>query len=501
MARIVYRRLPFRALVNWYSTRRYNPVVHLDNLRLILRKECGLEPTDVVLVGFSGGPDSLTLLHVLESLGQPLVAAHFDHGLRPESGEEAQHAEAVARSLGVPFVAQRGDVAGFAGQEKLSLEEAARILRYQFLFRAADDQRAAAVAVAHNADDQVETVLMHLLRGAGPQGLRGMPYRAKPNAWSESLPLVRPLLAVWRSEIEEYCNANNLRPLLDPSNSDQTFFRNRLRHELVPLMESYVPGFKQRLAQTSALVGEESDLVDELARRVWHGVLSQRGDGFVQLNRRALLHEPRALQAAILRRAMTELRPNQRDVDFDALRRAQRIISDGRAATPTDWAAGLYLLVEGERIWVADWEADLPVDWPQAPEAPTHVEVPFDVDLGRGWRVRAAARERDGVGPVELSDLGARENLAQLDFDVVGEELALRRRRPGDRFQPLGMESGSLKLADFMINEKMPLRARAGWPLLCKGDEIVWVPGYRLAHPYRVADGTKRILEIELVRT
>lgn len=461
-------------------------------MRLTLEKECSIDHSDLVLVGFSGGPDSLTLLHALNLLGQPLIAAHLDHGLRPGSMAEAQNAAKVAGSLGVSFISERAGVAGFASQNKLSIEEAARHLRYQFLFRLAAKHQAAAVAVAHNADDQVETVLMHLLRGAGPEGLRGMPYRAVPNMWSPTLPLVRPLLSVWRSEIEQYCAANDLQPVIDPSNQDQIFFRNRLRHELIPLMENYVSGFKQRLVQTARLIGDETEMMADLVRQAWRRVLSQRGDGYIQFDRRSLLAEPSVIQSGLLRAALAELRPQQRDLDFDAVKRAQQIIGAGRATTPVDWLAGLYLLSEGDRIWIADWGADLPVDWPQAPEIPVNLEVPFDVDLGGGWRLGGSTNHPESSG--------GRENLARLDLDVAGDEFTVRRRLPGDRFQPLGMEHGMLKLSDFMINEKVPQRARESWPLVCKGDEIVWVPGYRLAHPYRVTDRTERILEIKLAK-
>lgn len=464
----------------------------LDRLRLTLRRECSVEPSDLVLLGFSGGPDSLALLHVLRSLDQPLIAAHLDHSLRPGSALDAENAASAARAMDVPFVSERADVAGFASHNKLSIEEAARHLRYQFLFRVAAENKASAVVVAHNADDQVETVLMHLLRGAGPEGLRGMAYRALPNAWSDAIPLVRPLLGVWRSEIEEYCGANNLQPIVDPSNRDTTFFRNRLRHELVPLMESYVPGFKQRLTQTASLIGDQVTLMGELVPKAWRRVLSRRGEGYVQLDRRGWLGEHPAMQSAILRRALAELRPQQRDLDYDAVQRARGLIEVSGATAPQDWLAGLCLLVEGDRIWIADWDVDLPIDWPQAPEAPIHAQVPFDLDLGRGWRLRTAV--------AELRSTGAGENLARLDLDAAGEELTIRRRRPGDRFQPLGMEPGTLKISDFMINEKMPQRARETWPLVCKGDEIVWVPGFRLAHPYRVTDRTERVLEIELAK-
>jgi tRNA(Ile)-lysidine synthase len=153
------------------------------------------------------------------------------------------------------------------------------------------------------------------------------------------------------------------------------------------------------------------------------------------------------------------------------------------------------LMVETNQIWIADWESELPVSWPLAPAQAVNVEVPSTTNLDGGWRL--AIRPADN----NLSSIGNDDPYqALLDTDEVGEELILRRRRPGDRFQPLGMSSGSLKLSDFMINEKMPKRAREGWPLVCKGDEIVWVPGYRLAHPYRVRQKSRHTLHLQLAK-
>ena len=147
----------------------------------------------------------------------------------------------MAEERGLSFVLGCTDVSALAEEQKLSIEEAARVARYRFLFEQARQLKAQAVAVAHNADDQVETVLMHLLRGAGLGGLKGMPYRAILPVWDEAIPLVRPLLGVWRSEIEVYCRQHSLEPIEDASNQDTTFFRNRLRHQLLPTLQEYNP--------------------------------------------------------------------------------------------------------------------------------------------------------------------------------------------------------------------------------------------------------------------
>lgn len=457
-----------------------------------LRRDCAVAPGQTIVLGFSGGPDSLALLHALCPLGQPLIAAHLDHALRPASAAEAERAGQMAEAMKVPFITERAEVAGYAKEQGLSVEEAARELRYRFLFRVAAEQGAAAVAVAHHADDQVETVLMHLLRGAGMAGLRGMAWRALPHAWSETLPLVRPLLGTWRQEILEYCAAHRLDPIQDPSNQERTYFRNQLRHELTPQLERLAPGFKRRLAQSADLLAADYELIAMIVGEAWQRCLVAQGEGYLQFAKTALLAEPLAAQRGLLRRALAELRPAQSELDFASVQRALELIEDSHATGSVDWTAGLYLLVEGDSLWIADRAAELPVDWPAAPEGAVNLEVPVEIALNVGWQLK--------MSQVDRSNASLDGFQAQLDLDRVGEELVLRRPRPGDRFQPLGMARGRLKLSDFFINEKLPQRARRAWPLVCRaaGDEIVWVPGHRLAHAYRLQEDTKRVLEMRM---
>lgn len=466
-----------------------------DNLDRVLRDECKLVLDAPVLIGFSGGPDSSALLRAMHGLGYRLIVAHLDHGLRSESAEDARHAERVAAAYGLPFFSARVDVGALARAGKLSIEEAARVERYKFLFRLARDHGAQAVAVAHNADDQAETVLMHLLRGAGTAGLRGMALRLLPNQWSESIPLVRPLLGIWRSEVLEYCQVYGLKPLHDASNADTAFFRNKLRHDLLPMLESYALGVKTRLLHSAELLSADHDLMEKLVQEAWRGCLAQRSQDFLAFDRAAFLAAPLALQRALLRRALAELRPQQRDIDFDAVERALNAIRVG-ATRQQDWLAGLFVMIERQMIWIADWTAELPADWPQAPAEAVHIEVPASLELNFGWQLSLAEVGTQGLQ--SRAEQNRDRYQAWLDLDASGDELLLRRPRPGDRFQPLGMPSGSLRLADLFVNEKLPRRARATWPLLCKGEQIVWVPGYRLAQPVRLQASSQRALQVQL---
>lgn len=456
--------------------------------------EAGLSKEWPCVIGFSGGPDSFALLNALHGLGWPLVIAHLDHGLRPESAADAIRAKQQSEVYNFPFVTERAEVSALVAEGGLSVEEAGRNARYEFLFRVAQDRHAQAVVVAHNADDQSETVLMHLLRGAGSAGLRGMALRSLPNSWSTQIPLVRPLLGISRTEILNYCQLHGLNPILDASNNDPAYFRNKLRHEVLPALERVAPGIRLRLQHSAELLAADYGLIEHLAQEAWRRCLAERGPDFVGLDRAMFLAEPLALQRALLRRAAAELRPLQRDVDFRAIELALQAINKAQSA-PQDWLAGLCILVEGDRIWLADWDADLPVAWPQIAEDRINIKAPGTQELNNGWRFTLAEDDPNLAAAESNTD----RYQAWFDLDVVGDDLELRRAQPGDKVQLLGMQ-GSQSLADLFTNAKLPRRARAAWPLLSKGADIVWVPGLRVAHPFRLQPASRRALHAHLQR-
>jgi tRNA(Ile)-lysidine synthase len=470
---------------------------------------CQLQPDRAVLVGVSGGPDSLCLMSLLHRSGYPLIIAHLDHGLRPEAGADAAMVQRYAGSLGLPCLLDQVDVRGYAGDHSLSLEEAARELRYRFLFEQAETFHAQAVAVGHTADDQVETVLMHLLRGTGLQGLRGMTYRSLPTAWSQEIPLVRPLLEFWRREIIAYIRENELIPALDASNLDTTYFRNRLRHELLPYLEQFNPQIRQSLWRTAQVLEAEDAFIESALDAAWDDVCAEMGQGsgkfdgkgYAALTRSALLAQPLAIQRRLLRRAVGRLRPGLRDVDFQTIERGLASFSAGQGGSQCDLVAGLRLRVEGDQVWIYDRLADLPSqDWPQlGTSRQVSLEVPGSVQLQDGWVLCADFEEDSAIAHAQAGE-NSDQYQAWIDYDRLQPPLSLRRRKAGDRFKPLGLDGRSIKISDFMINLKIPVRARDHWPLVMSGEEILWVPGCRLAHPFRLTPDTRRAVHLHLDR-
>lgn len=473
----------------------------IERLRTILEKDCQLVKTQPILVGVSGGPDSLCLLIALHQLGYPVIVAHLNHGLRPEADSDALAVRGITDRLGVPFIQGIEDVADFANKNAFSVEEAARMLRYHFLFDQAGRIHAQAVAVGHTADDQVETVLMHLLRGAGLDGLKGMTIRTLPTAWSQEIPLVRPLLSIWREEVLAYCQAHGLHPVLDRSNLDTTFFRNRLRHELIPILENYNPAVRQNIWRTALVLAGDHDVLSQVISRAWEGCLIEQGPGWEAFDLRQLREQSLGLQRHLLRRAIALLRPGLRDIGFDTVTRALDFIAHPSRSKQCDLSAGLCLRSENGRLWIATWEADLPgSQWPQMiSKTSLYLDVPGELSLPMGWTLHAE-RVTNSQSTYRQALMNADPFQAWVDAENIKIPLVVRSRCPGERFFPLGMDNHSLKLADFMINVKVPRRARMAWPLVCSGPDILWVPGYRLGHTHRLQQTARRAIYLQLSR-
>ena len=478
----------------------------LPALQHILRIECGLEPDRPLVVGVSGGPDSLCLLDILHQMGYSLVVAHFDHQLRPDSGLDAARVGSLAQNLGLPFVLGSLDVAAFARERRLSIEEAARIARYRFLYAAARQHSAQAVAVAHTADDQVETVLMHLLRGAGLSGLKGMAYRSETPGWDPDgdlagvgpVPLVRPLLGIWRTEILKYCQEHHLEPMHDPSNADVAFFRNRLRHELIPYLGQYNPRIKEALWRTAQVLAADQAVLEEVTHQAWLRCVSGQGAGYVMLSLGELRGLSLGLQRGVLRQAITCLRPHLRDIDFAAVERAVDCAAQPPHTGQVDLTGGLSLYFEYERLFVMEAGALLTDDdWPQmAGGEARSLAIPGELSLDNGWAI--ACEPVHFAGWNGLSALKSSPYHAWLDAATLSQPLTVRVVRPGERFAPLGMGGHSMKLSDFFINQGLPRRARSNWPLVCSADQVAWVPGYRPAHPFRVQETTREVVHLHL---
>jgi tRNA(Ile)-lysidine synthase len=475
----------------------YNESMDMAKFPHILTEKCQLGINSQVVVGVSGGPDSLTLLDLLTRLHYPIVVAHYDHSLRPESHQEALFVQDLAGQRGLPFSLGRGDVNQMAHEQKLSIEEACRIARYHFLFQTAREYGAQCVAVAHTADDQVETVLMHLIRGAGLAGLKGMPYRAVLPEWDDQIPLVRPLLGMWREEILSYCEENRLEPVFDATNQNSIFFRNRLRNDLLPYLENYNSRIKEVVWRMAQNLGGDYELIEALTIEKWQDIFINEDQSYIIVSFNGIRTLPVGLQRNLLRHMIAKLRPALRNIDFNDLERALAFIQNPTKTSQTDLVSGVWLYLKGDHLILSEqgafWNEEilpvLPVgEWGLLP-------VPGEVKLTRDWQIRAEFAVQKNLDEIEKSQ---NEYEAWIDADSIDLPLKIRTRLPGDRFRPLGMGGHSLKLSDFFINIGLTRNIRDQIPLVCNGNDIAWIPGLRLSEKCRVRETTSRVIHLFL---
>lgn len=468
-----------------------------ERITRALINDCGVNPDLPLVVGVSGGADSLCLVHCLKDGGFKLIVGHLDHALREISAAQVSALSQHMAELGLPFFSQRQDVGEYALKNKLGIEEAARLCRYRFLFDLAREHGAQGVVVAHHADDQVETVLMHFLRGSGLSGLSGMQPTSLLSAFDPNLPLFRPMLSVYRHEIQEYCQAHGLEVLEDESNADSTYFRNRLRHELIPQLQGYNQGFKQALTRTAETLSADRQLLDSLADEAFTRALERSGEETLIFNRETFLGLHLSLQRMVLRQAFVQLRPDARDIGFDAVERALTAVADGTSPIPL--AGGLWIFCFETSIVIAPRAYQhLHADYPQMADASgIKLKRGGKVLLNAGWYLTAEimdARKYKTL-PQALKNLPMHAWLNPLDVEWP---LEVRPTRTGERWSPLGMALKHQKLSDFFVNQKIPQSARARWPLVLSGGSIVWVAGLRIAQAWRLLGDESEILHLQL---
>lgn len=480
-------------------------------------REAGLnQPGLVLLAAVSGGADSLCMLHVLSrlapGLGCEVVAAHYDHGLRDASADEAIRVAAIADSLRLRFVCERFATTNALPEGTISSEERARLVRYEFLGRAASATGAYSVAVAHTADDQAETLLMHLLRGSGTTGLAGMAPDSRP--WGAEGPkLLRPLLRARRADTVGYCAAHGLSPVLDPSNEDLRFTRNRIRHELAPELATYNPAIIQALARTAEAVTGDRHLLEGIARRTLSEIALPSAPGEVCLDRAGWRRLDAAAQRWVLRECVTAVQGDARGLRWEHVEAcrglAERASGSGRRIT---LPGGLEFRVGYSTLRVGREGDAEPPSLPQI-DAVLPLRAPGHTALGLQWcvevgrtagaaKVRPCEDEQSLLAP-GLEDAGTDRRSAwkaTIGSAWAGLELVLRPRRPGDRFCPAGMDGRSVTVKEYMIDRKVAQEARAGWPLLVGSNGIAWVCGLRLDERARAEPGSEA-WEIRFLRT
>ena len=498
-----------------------------------------ISPKEIVVVGVSGGADSVCLLHVLakwqKELGIKLHVAHLNHQLRGDESEaDAEYVSNLAGSLGIPITIDRQDVAGYRSERNLSVEEAARELRYAFLARVAGEVGANRVAIGHTRDDQVETILMHILRGTGITGLCGlapcspMAYDRQGMSWPASplslraptcrgnLLVIRPLLDITREETTSYCQEHQLAPRIDSSNLSLSFFRNRLRLQLLPLLRQYNPSVDQALLRLADIAKEDNAFIEQQASELW-GEVTRQENNAIYLDKKQIVSLPIALQRHLLRAAVTKLAGDTRDIEASHIEAARSLLNKPvgkRISLPHGFICqGGYneLVITRLPAVIASPDLSGQSQLPPCPFPPLPGEFPLKVPgktVFPGWKVIASiVGERvDSLslrGVLSTSEGTCQINLvADFDLHKTGTELSVRQRRPGDKFQPLGM-SMPKKLYEFMVDAKIPRSWRGHIPIVCSPHQIIWVVGWRIDDRVKTTPTSrgKEILRLEFIKS
>ncbi len=450
-----------------------------------IRTNTLIQPNDRILVGVSGGPDSTALLHLLHRLAHlwsiSLGVVHFDHALRgAESRADAAWVAELAAEFNLPFYLGTDDVRRHQREKKISLQTAARHLRLKFLQKVKQEHHYHTLALGHTADDQVELFFLRLLRGAGPEGVKGM--------WPHSAAgIIRPLLGISKDQIIIWLNSEGLAYRFDKSNLSRNYRRNQLRLDLVPQLKKYNPRFGEAVTRFQTLLQEQEQYLHLEAYRILSKWLSSNNPP-VQLSAANILCLHPTLQKRIFRLACARAgvpveRLTSRHVSA-ALHLCRQAKPSGEISLPGNWR-----LVKENTLVV--WQ----IKTTSCPPGSEYVLFEEEgtctfLDWTFAWTTVPATHWDNSSGNFP--------GVVLMDYQRLHFPLKLRTFRPGDRFQPLGM-SGSKKLQDFFVDEKIPRSRRPCIPLLLSGEEIIWIAGHRLAESVKITPQTLCIFKLTAI--
>lgn len=451
----------------------------IDEIKKTINKYSMLSRGDTVLVGLSGGPDSVCLLHVLSRLRDEmslcLYAAYIDHGLRPiETPGEIDFCKGLCDSLSILMKVKAIEVKEYAAQRGMSKQEAARHLRYEALNEIASEVRASKIALGHNADDQVETFFINILRGTGPKGLSGIP-PVREN-------IIRPLIETGRAKIEEYIEKEKLNYIIDSSNLKKDYLRNWIRLSLIPEMRKINPSLTETMIRMMGILREEEGYFDILVTKALMRMITRKREGYIELFLSPMETLDRVLLRRVLRRAIDEIRGLKR-ISFIHFEDMLELIKKGKTGDR------LYLpdnlrVIKGYSTLIMTTEPPIMI-------GKYSLTVPGTVIIKEtGITIKAEILEK-------IEGLGDGKHTIVLDADKAGQHFYIRPRERGDFFYPLGFGRRK-KLQDFFVDEKVPRDERDTIPIVLSGNDIIWIVGLRGDERFKVTEDTKRFLRLKV---
>lgn len=445
-----------------------------------------IRPKENILVGVSGGPDSMVLLYLLMELKDDLdfniLVAHVNHGVRgKEARRDQEFVKEQAKKLGLPYFSKKVDMIAYAKAKGISEEEAGRKLRYGFFREVLANQGGGKIAVAHNKNDQAETLLMRIFRGTGIDGLKGMDFKTRD--------IIRPLLNIERIEIESYMKENKIETVLDRTNLEPIYTRNRIRLELIPYIEKHFnPNLVDSLWRLSQTSQSDSRFLDQYSREKLNQILKSQDKDCIILNADLFRQEDKSIQQRIIRLIISDLLNSLQGITENHISMVMNLFNTGETGKEVHLPNDLIARTSYKKLIFS------------RNKAVKNINFLYNIKLGVNEFPKIGYRFDIEVLPVEkLGTIKRDKTVGLFDYDKIQGNLYLRNRKVGDRFVPFGMR-GSKKIKDYFIDEKIPRQLREKIPLIVDNKNILWVVGYRTSNLYKITKDTKKILKIQFMR-
>ena len=440
---------------------------------------------DSLVIACSGGPDSMALVDILCRLQDKhdlkLYIAHAEHGIRQESSlEDAEYVKNYCIKYHLPFYLEHLKVPDFAKRQKMSMEMAARILRYRFLRRVKNNTGSAKIVTAHHLNDQAETFLQHLIRGAGSEGLGGMRV--------VNGDIIRPFLCLYRQEIETYCNEYDLQPRLDETNMSLDYERNKIRLKLLPYLEKYNINIVKSICNSAKIIAEQNDYINFSAQKVYNNSCKQISGEKISLDVQPVKSEHIAVRTALYRLIIRKIQGNLENITSMHIHKIDRFVYDGHAGLILQLPQ--YLTAEycyGEIIFQKDSGTDL------LPVAKKGYNLKMQMNSITVLPTGGAIEMKKVVKPFKITG----NNQCFIDGDRLSGEISVRTRRAGDKIMPKGL-NGTKKVKDIFIDRKIPAKQRDSVPLVCDERGIIWIAGVQQDSYYILNKDSKNIIYLSL---
>jgi tRNA(Ile)-lysidine synthase len=457
-----------------------------------IKKESLLKFNESILLGVSGGPDSLTMLDLFSRIrneyGLNLVVFHLNHMFREEAYDEAKFVAGVSAKYNIKSIIKTFDVPSLVSSKGLSPEEAARMVRFDIMFRLCRELNIAKVALAHNQDDLVETVLLHMFRGTALKGLSGI----RPVSYIDNVFIIHPLLSMWRSKIEAYCKYRGLEPRYDRTNKETIYTRNKIRHKVIPLIEKEInPQFKGLVSRMASILRDEDAFINEIVEETYKDVIIKEEKDKVIIPLNSIQNIPGVIRQRIIQKIYYYLKGNFADFYYEHYQAIDDLIFSGTTGKMLDLPEGIKVMREYERVIFKKGEFNRRTD-----SFFMSLKVPGFVELLNGKKIQASVLPYNKNWQL----LQRSKNICLCDFSKVETPLVVRNRKNGDRFIPLGMKNMK-KIKDFFIDKKIPQRERDRIPIILdKRGIIIWIAGFRIDERIKLGKKTEKILRLEFIK-